>query len=753
MLKSTDTPIRTGFNLCVAGITAIVCSACSGGSANSTTQNTGGTIAPEQSPSTPNILLIIADDQGLDASAQYTVSQDPPNTPVINALASRGITFDNAWATPSCTTTRGSIISGQHGINSGVTTTPSLMDPNTLTLQRYLSNTSSDVDYATAVIGKWHLAGGNSIDQLMHPNESGVDYYAGNIAGTLDDYSSWPLTTNGTTTESNVYHTTAVTDLAIDWIEQQQDPWFMWLAYVSPHAPFHLPPDNLHTRNLSGDAADIENNPRDYYLAAIEAMDTEIGRLLDTLPASTIDDTLIVYIGDNGTPRAVVDVAAYNASHAKNSLYEGGLRVPMVVAGSGVNRLNERESALVNTVDIFPTVAQAAGLPEPTGLDGQSFLNLLSDSNTAVRRFNYSEFVGTQANGWTVRDESMKLIVFEDGTRELYDLVNDPMENSNLIDQADTYSEKIGAFEAFGAGIREQQVTDENTGTGGSSAPIDITGAILVDQAYSCADYANAYQSSATDVTNNTAYVGELNVATDGQSCTFNTNAIPNHDFNDAERGFPNTVSEQDDQFTVTTSPTIAPETTPLSLTVDNAILLNGVKVDILAAGCFGVGNGRIGCNDPEQPWRYDPMSPAAGFLVDSHNAHTQPDGTYHYHGEPKALFSSEGDTISPVVGFAADGFPILGSYINDNGSIRKVIPSYQLKPGARPTGSDQPGGNYDGTYRDDYEYVSGLGDLDECNGKTVNGNYQYYITESFPYVLGCFKGTPDASFSKNGNR
>jgi len=177
--------------------------------------------------------------------------------------------------------------------------------------------------------------------------------------------------------------------------------------------------------------------------------------------------------------------------------------------------------------------------------------------------------------------------------------------------------------------------------------------------------------------------------------------------------------------------------------------LLNGVVVDILAAGCFGVGDGRIGCNDPDQPWRFDPLSPLSGFSVDSHNAHSQPDGTYHYHGEPNALYASNEAIVSPVAGFAADGFPIFGSYINDNGSVRTVQPGYRLRSGNRPSGNGQPGGTFDGTYRDDYEYVEGLGDLDECNGRMVNGQYRYHITSTFPYVLACFKGVPDDSFTK----
>jgi len=129
-------------------------------------------------------------------------------------------------------------------------------------------------------------------------------------------------------------------------------------------------------------------------------------------------------------------------------------------------------------------------------------------------------------------------------------------------------------------------------------------------------------------------------------------------------------VATQSDEYRVPISPQISPAATPLSLDLGNAILLNGVNVDILAAGCFGVGDGRIGCNDPNEDWRYDPVNPASGFRVDSHNAHTLPDGTYHYQAEPNALFSSDSTVESPVVGFAADGFPIFGSFIEDGGNV-----------------------------------------------------------------------------------
>ena len=101
------------------------------------------------------------------------------------------------------------------------------------------------------------------------------------------------------------------------------------------------------------------------------------------------------------------------------------------------------------------------------------------------------------------------------------------------------------------------------------------------------------------------------------------------------------------------------------------------------------------------------------------------------------------------VIGFAADGFPIFGSYFDDGSNIRKAQSSYRLKAGDRPSGAGDPAGSYDGAFRDDYEYVEGLGDLDECNGMTLNGVYGYYVTDSYPYVLACFTGTPDSSFSK----
>jgi len=283
----------------------------------------------------------------------------------------------------------------------------------------------------------------------------------------------------------------------------------------------------------------------------------------------------------------------------------------------------------------------------------------------------------------------------------------------------------------------------------------DITNVLFTSRAANCSEYADDYQSRAKDVNQDTLYTGSLKITLEGDKCLFSTNAIPNHDFNDGSRTFRNPVSEQDVVYAVPQTPMKASKVTELSLRQDNAVFLNGVKLDLLAAGCFGVRNGFIGCGNMEQPFRFDPMSPLNSFGTDSHNAHTQPDGTYHYHGNPLAMFSSNGDVASPVIGFAADGFPIYGSYFDDEGVIRKAKSSYVLKQGLRKDATFSgklyaPGGEYDGKFVDDYEFdqASG-GDLDECNGMTVNGTYGYYVTDTYPWVLKCFTGTPDSSFNK----
>ncbi len=286
---------------------------------------------------------------------------------------------------------------------------------------------------------------------------------------------------------------------------------------------------------------------------------------------------------------------------------------------------------------------------------------------------------------------------------------------------------------------------DAGAPDGGATGPTDLRDAELTSRSGDCADYAGTYVASVTDIQRSTPFEADVSIVAMTDACALTSNAIPNHDFDDASASFATPVSEHVGTFSIPRSPTFAAAPTDLELRSYDAVMLNGVVVDLLAAGCFGVGDGRIGCFDLATPWRYDPMAPTAGFGTDAHNAHTQPDGRYHYHGDPLALYASAGVEASGVIGFAADGFPIYGPFFDDGTIVREAVSGYTLRSGSRPDG---PGGSYDGTYVDDYEFTD-AGDLDECNGMMVDGQYGYYLTRTYPWVLGCLRGTPDPSFDK----
>ena len=303
--------------------------------------------------------------------------------------------------------------------------------------------------------------------------------------------------------------------------------------------------------------------------------------------------------------------------------------------------------------------------------------------------------------------------------------------------------------------------------SGDTSDSQDITNVSLTSRNPDCSNYENNYISLINYIKEDTVYSefdGSLAITYDSaaQTCTFSTNSIPNHDVGEGGN-FATDVSEVSESFTITASPTNTGGSTALSLGMDNAVFLNGAKLDIYAAACFKVGDGMIGCDDnyaEDEYWRYDPMSPLNNFGTDDHNAHTQPNGAYHYHGDPKALYDQSTTTIeSPLIGFAADGHPIFGPYFEDSGTVRKAISCYTLKSGPRVQLTNQvtgyfPGGSYDGTYIQDYEFNQAsfdveTCDLDECNGMTIDGTYGYYVTDSYPWVLKCFQGTPNSSFNK----
>ena len=288
---------------------------------------------------------------------------------------------------------------------------------------------------------------------------------------------------------------------------------------------------------------------------------------------------------------------------------------------------------------------------------------------------------------------------------------------------------------------------------------INITDEIFLNRTSDCANYADNYGSNVRDLTRVIDFEGYVDVEVFDTYCNLSSDNIPNHDFNDSSANFRTNVAEIDRVFSVKRDPQMAAEISQINGQAWDAVMLNGVVVDVRSAGCYkpsesradADGNTEAGCGQNDE-WMLIPLEYSTKFGADIHNAHVQPDGTYHYHGNPNAMFddSPSGDG-SPVIGFAADGFPIYGSYILDEqtGNYRKALSGYTVKQGSRGERTDtNPGGDYTGLYEEDWEWTDS-GDLDECNGMDYKGEYGYYITDSYPYIINCLKGEPDASFNK----
>lgn len=373
----------------------------------------------------PNILFIIADDLGKDAISNFSEGIIKPNTTNIDVIRNNGISFSNFWSNPTCTPTRASIITGKYGYRTGLKSVGDELSISETTLQEYI-NTQTNNKYASAIVGKWHLSGNNT---TINPEKFGIDYYAGLIRGAVDDYYQWQLSKDGSISQNTEYITEVFTDLSIDWINQQSKPWFMWLAYNAPHTPFHVPPSNMHSQ---GNLPPYTNrlDPVPYYIAAIEAMDFQIGRLLENISEDERNNTIMIFIGDNGTPNQVAQ-SPYSSSTVKNTLYQGGINVPMFISGNSISR-SGTDNNLITSTDLFATIAEITGISTNEIHDSKSFKSLFTESKN-IREYQYSELVNGADDEWTISNGTYKLIANSVGKEEMYNLVNDPYENSNLL--------------------------------------------------------------------------------------------------------------------------------------------------------------------------------------------------------------------------------------------------------------------------------------------------------------------------------
>lgn len=355
-------------------------------------------------PQRPNVVLIIADDMAWDDCGAY--GNPKVGTPNIDRLAREGMRFDRAFVTASsCSPSRSSILTGRYPHNTGAEELHWPLPPEQVTFVEKLKASG----YWTAAAGKWHL--GNAVkdrfDVVREADPSGFQL------GTVKDAKA-RMTTGGSG---------AIQSGCDQWVPVLRDrprdkPFFLWLASLDPHRDYqpgtipepHRPEDVIVPPYLP-DVPEVRKDLALYY-DEISRLDHYVGEVLAELDRQGIaGETLVLFLSDNGRP----------FPRCKTTLYDSGIRTPLLVRWPGHIRPGSRCGGLVSTIDIAPTVLQLAGIePGPT-FQGKDLSLLLKDPTARVREMIFAErnWHDYAAHGRAARTERFKYIRNDDGDRPL----------------------------------------------------------------------------------------------------------------------------------------------------------------------------------------------------------------------------------------------------------------------------------------------------------------------------------------------
>ena len=386
----------------------------------------------------PNVVIIVIDDWGLEHWNAMGIGVDPPPTLNIDAYAASGVRFDNAWAYPVCSSARAALHTGRYGARTGIgdSILPDAFDIQASEIM--LPEVLDLVGYTSAVLGKLHLS--NFANIATAATEYGYTNFLG-TPGNLNqqEYDNFTGLFNGQVRNVNTYSPTAITDWTLFFANNTAEPWMAYVAHHAVHTPHHRPPDNLHTQEAELDAAGPpETDPIPYYRAMIEALDNEIGRLVDGLD---LTDTTVIVVSDNGSPPAVI-ADPVPPNRAKSTVWRGGVNTPFFIFGSAVQTPGVSD-ALVDITDIFSTVIELAGAEDPAGvtLDSVSLVPYLQDPSTpSIRSWTYSErFTPTGFEPRAIWDQTAAndeyvYVRYLDGREALTHKATDPWQFINLLD-------------------------------------------------------------------------------------------------------------------------------------------------------------------------------------------------------------------------------------------------------------------------------------------------------------------------------
>ena len=433
----------------------------------------GAGVEPARSP---NLVFIMADDLGWTDLGCF--GSHYYETPHIDRLARQGVRFTNHHHCQNCTPTRAALMSGQHGARTGVYTVGGIdrfdwsMRPlrpveNVTALPLDLDTVADQLQkagYATGIFGKWHIGEKGP----HHPARRGFD----EAIVTMGKH--FNFTTNpDVVVPQGVYLADFLTDKAVDFIARHKDhPFFLYLPHFGVHSPYQAKPKLI---ERFADKPGVGGHANPTYAAMIASVDDSVGRVMQALDAASIaDNTVLVFTSDNGGVGGYVREGLKKAGDitdnaplrsGKGSLYEGGIRVPLIIRWPGIAPAATSCDVPTMHVDVFPTFAELAAAPAPRQmLDGESLVPLVRDPGGTLRRDaifqHFPGYLGSGKNIWRttpvsiVQSGDWKLMEFlEDGRLELYHLREDLGEATNL---ASSRAEKAAEMQARLAAWRDE---------------------------------------------------------------------------------------------------------------------------------------------------------------------------------------------------------------------------------------------------------------------------------------------------------
>ena len=379
----------------------------------------------EAAPTHPNIVVVLADDQGWgDLSCHGNTNL---RTPWIDSLARDGALFERFYVCPVCSPTRAEFLTGRYHLRGGVINVSTGGERLALD-ERTIANVFRSAGYATGAFGKWH----NGIQYPYHPNGRGFDEFYGFCSGHWGEYFSPPLDHNGQIVQGQGFIADDLTSHAIEFIQQKREqPFFCYLALNTPHSPMQVP-DAYWERFKALEPKLLATNPKQESLpmtraalAMVENIDDNVGRVLEALDTLKLaDNTIVIYFTDNG-PNSFRWNGGMKGK--KGSTDEGGVRSPLLIRWPGHISAGIRIEPIAGAIDLLPTLADLAGVPVPADrpLDGVSLKPLLAGQ---AKDWPDRRLFTHWANQVSVRTQRYRL----DAAGKLFDMQTDPGQTTDI---------------------------------------------------------------------------------------------------------------------------------------------------------------------------------------------------------------------------------------------------------------------------------------------------------------------------------